>query len=517
MITAANYLIFVLDCPIGLVKTMQTKVKALAIRNRIVAIIVLSFLMFASEIRASYAQLYADEFHEVEALQSKDTVIRIRRDGAFRFGITAGGSANYYVGSLKIERIINSLKQGLIDVTSGDGAGYFLGGFAEYLPPGSDLGAALRVNVIDSRFSNGTSDPDNIDSSLHYISHTKVNYLSISPEFRYNLPLNGLHLIAGIDLDFATSHESSIGKEFLNVGAITDLRKDTIFTPQSFRIGGHVGIGYDIFSANLQPSMRFRVTPFITLQTGSNVASYLGSSWNSITGKAGIALKISFDDVKDSIIPFNPNYIEPPRYIASVQYERGVSLAEARGSRIEVYDLTVSAIEVSGEEIPNIQTITSQQTGQAEMPVRNSGETIAATELPGVTNTESAQQGITNSNVPAVAVSPNTDIPFSFTTSTSLNLPTDARKYLDAVAEYLKANPNSTVRIVGHTDNVGSSGEQQSISERRAQQAVDYLRRKGIAQRRIFPSALGARQPIADNATEAGRRRNRRVEVRVVQ
>lgn len=496
---------------------MQTKVNTRIKSNRIVAIFILLFLMFASETTVLHAQLFADEFHEVEALQSKDTVVRIRRDGAFRFGITAGGSGSYYIGSLKIERIINSLKQGLIDVTSGDGAGYFLGGFAEYLPEGSDLGAALRVNIIDSRFGNGTSEPDNIDSSLHYISHTRVNYLSISPEFRYNLPLNGLHLIAGIDLDFATSHESSIGKEFENVGAITDLRKDTIFNPQSFRIGGHVGLGYDIFSANLQPSMRFRVTPFVTLQTGSNVASYLGSSWNSITGKAGIALKISFDNVRDSIIPFNPNYVEPPRYIASVQYERGVSLAEARGSRIEVLDLTVSAVEVPGEEVPNIQTIASQPVGQTEIPVRNSGETIAATELPGVTNTESAQQGINNSEVPAVAVNPNTSVPFSFSTSTSLNLPADARKYLDAVAEYLKSNPNSTVRIVGHTDNVGSSGEQQNISERRAQQAVDYLRRKGIAQRRIFPSAVGARQPIADNATEAGRRRNRRVEVRVVQ
>lgn len=466
----------------------------------------------------SGAQLYADEFHEVEALSTKDTVVRVRRDGNLRFGITAGGSGNYYMGVLRIPRISSDVSRGLIDVTSGDGAGYFLGVMGEYLPPESSWGAALRVNFLDTRFGNGESMPRNIDSSLKFISRTKVNYLTVSPEFRYNLPMiPGLHAVAGIDLEFLTSSESRIGRDFDNVGDITQLAIDTVFNPQKFRIGGHIGLGYDIFTANLPPMIRFRVTPFISLQTGSNIATDLGSSWNSFTGKAGIAFKFSFDDVRDSVIPYDPNYIEPPRYVASVQYERGITLADRGGRRIEVFDLTVSSIEVPGEEAPSIQTITSQQVGQTEVPVRSGGETIAATELPGVSSTETAQQGVTSGNQPQITISPNTTERFSFTTSTSQNLDNNARKYLDAVAEYLKANPRATVQLVGHSDNVGSAPEQQGVSERRAQQAVDYLRRKGIAQRRMFPSAVGARQPIADNATEQGRRRNRRVDIRVVQ
>lgn len=494
---------------------------SIAIRRFYAAsIIVVTVAFCLAGYAVSYSQSFTEEFREVEALQSKDTVFRIRRDGSFRFGIQAGGSGSYYIGSLKIPRIAADLKRGLIDVTSGDGAGYFIGAAAEYLPPSAAWGAALKINAIDIRLGNGFSEPLNIDSSLKYVSQTKVNYLTVSPELRYNLPIDGLYLIGGLDFEILTSSESKIGRQFNNIGDIVQLARDTTFAPQPFRVGGHIGLGYDIFSANLPPSLRFRITPFITAQGGSLVNSSLGSSWNSITGKAGIAFKLSFDNVTDSIIPYDPNYAEPPRYLASAQYERGITIAESPTLRkIEVLDLTVSSIEIPDEETPKIQTIVSRQPEQSETPVRNGGETIAATEIPDISNKETVGQQINSSETtPALKITPNGEIKhFSFSTSTSLNLGADARQYLDAVAEYLKANPRSVVRIVGHSDNAGGSTEQQTLSERRAQQAMEYLRRKGIAQGRIFPSAKGAREPLADNATEQGRRRNRRVDIRVEQ
>lgn len=486
-----------------------------------VSIIAVAVAFCLAGYAVSYSQSFTEEFREVEALQSKDTVFRIRRDGSFRFGIQAGGSGSYYIGTLKIPRIAADLKRGLIDVTSGDGAGYFIGAVAEYLSPSAAWGAALKINAVDTRFGNGISEPLNIDSSLKYVSQTKVNYLTVSPEVRYNLPVDGLYLLGGIDFEILTSSESRIGRQFNNVGDIAQLARDTTFTPNSFRLGGHIGVGYDMFSANLPPSLRFRITPFVTAQTGSLVASSLGSSWNSVIGNAGIALKLSFDNVTDSIIPYNPNYVEPPRYLASAQYERGISFAEAPvvSRKIEVLDLTVSSIEIPEEETPRIQTIASRQPEQSDTPVRSGGETIAATEIPSISNSETLRQEINSSETtPAVKITANGEIKhFSFSASTSLNLGAEAQKYLDAVAEYLKANPRSVVRVVGHSDNAGSSTEQQTLSERRAQQAMEYLRRKGIAQGRIFPSAKGAREPLADNATEQGRRRNRRVDIRVEQ
>ncbi len=481
------------------------------------SVAILLGILIASATIAS-AQSFTESFREVEVLPSKDTVFRMRHDGSFRFGIQAGGNGSYYMGVLKVPRIAADIKRGLIDVTTGDGAGYFLGGAVEYLPYEKNWGAALKVNVIDTRYGNGVSEPINIDSSLKYVSQTMVNYLVVAPEIRYNLPIDGLYAIGGLDFEIKTASEGKVGRQFNNVGDITQLAIDTNFAPQVFRFGGHIGIGYDMFSANLPPRMRFRVSPFISLQTGSAVAASLGSNWNSFTVKAGIAFKLSFDEVTDSIIPYDPNYSEPPKYLASAQYPRGILYAESRNIRqLEILDLTVSAIEVPAEETPTIQTITNQQTPQSELPVRNGGETIAATEIPSISSSENARQGINSAQTSSVKVDLNTTRAFPFSTSVSLNLSTDARQYLDAVAEYLKSNPRATVRIVGHSDNTGTTAEQQTVSERRAQQANEYLRRKGISQGRIFPSAMGAREPVADNISEAGRRRNRRVDIQVVQ
>lgn len=84
---------------------------------------------------------------------------------------------------------------------------------------------------------------------------------------------------------------------------------------------------------------------------------------------------------------------------------------------------------------------------------------------------------------------------------------------LDQFAQGLNQQPAMEVRIVGHTDSTGSDAINLPLSVQRAQSARDYLVSRGVAASRISIDGRGAREPIADNSTEAGRARNRRIDI----
>ena len=84
---------------------------------------------------------------------------------------------------------------------------------------------------------------------------------------------------------------------------------------------------------------------------------------------------------------------------------------------------------------------------------------------------------------------------------------------LDRFAEGLRNNPNTDVRIIGHTDNTGSDAVNNPLSLERAASTRNYLTGRGVDGRRIAIAGMGDRQPIATNDTAQGRSRNRRVEI----
>jgi OmpA-OmpF porin, OOP family len=102
---------------------------------------------------------------------------------------------------------------------------------------------------------------------------------------------------------------------------------------------------------------------------------------------------------------------------------------------------------------------------------------------------------------------------FRFPTSASTGLSNDVREYLDAVANYLLANPNAEVRIVGHSDNQGTLSENTERSRARANNARQYLIARGVPGGKVLSTASGSLSPVAPNDTEAGRRQNRRIEI----
>ena len=84
---------------------------------------------------------------------------------------------------------------------------------------------------------------------------------------------------------------------------------------------------------------------------------------------------------------------------------------------------------------------------------------------------------------------------------------------LDQFAEGLRNNPNSDVRIVGHTDSTGNDAINNPLSMDRATSTRNYLTMRGVDGRRIAIDGMGARHPIATNDSADGRARNRRVEI----
>ena len=81
------------------------------------------------------------------------------------------------------------------------------------------------------------------------------------------------------------------------------------------------------------------------------------------------------------------------------------------------------------------------------------------------------------------------------------------------LADFLKRYPQRTAAIEGYTDSVGSSASNHDLAERRAGTVRDALTQLGVPGSRLSTRALGEENPVADNATAAGRQLNRRVEV----
>lgn len=87
------------------------------------------------------------------------------------------------------------------------------------------------------------------------------------------------------------------------------------------------------------------------------------------------------------------------------------------------------------------------------------------------------------------------------------------RGLLDPLAGLLTGDAAASMTVVGHTDNTGSEAVNNPLSLDRAQSVRDYLVGRGVRATQIRTVGRGAREPVADNGTEAGRTRNRRVEI----
>ena len=98
----------------------------------------------------------------------------------------------------------------------------------------------------------------------------------------------------------------------------------------------------------------------------------------------------------------------------------------------------------------------------------------------------------------------------------SAQVRSDLRADLFTLADSLNRYPDTTVTIVGHTDNTASAARNMRLGQMRADAIKNLLVRKGLSPGRITTESQGESNPIASNNTPDGRKENRRVELTII-
>ncbi len=101
-----------------------------------------------------------------------------------------------------------------------------------------------------------------------------------------------------------------------------------------------------------------------------------------------------------------------------------------------------------------------------------------------------------------------------FETGSATLKPTSAEQ-LKNIAEIMKAYPKVALKIGGYTDNVGNADANLKLSRMRAENTMQELVKLGVDAKRLEAQGYGEKHPVADNATEEGRAKNRRIDLRV--
>ncbi len=104
---------------------------------------------------------------------------------------------------------------------------------------------------------------------------------------------------------------------------------------------------------------------------------------------------------------------------------------------------------------------------------------------------------------------------FPFNSDKQITTP-EILEYLNELANELKKNPSMKIIITGHTDNIGDAQVNKKMGFFRAERIKKILLSHGVNESQIQTKSMGEEQPIADNKTPEGRKKNRRVEITIV-
>lgn len=126
---------------------------------------------------------------------------------------------------------------------------------------------------------------------------------------------------------------------------------------------------------------------------------------------------------------------------------------------------------------------------------------------------EEEMEGVTIQRVEeGIAVSFDSGLLFGFDSAT---LRPEAQENLQKLATIINRDDDTILMIVGHTDSRGDENYNLGLSERRAQSAANYMISRGLDRSRVQIEGRGEYEPLAENSTETGMQKNRRVEVAI--
>ncbi|HRP02973.1 MAG TPA: OmpA family protein [Candidatus Kapabacteria bacterium] len=445
-------------------------------------ILILFLILISLEV---FSQAPSGELTYQKWTSTNDTLVVKRRNGNWWFGAQIGLNRNYYFGTLSYTTNNdpgNPFKR-LVKFDIGDGGGALFGGMLEYLPVGETWGYGLQFNILEGREINASSTPMQDSLLTYYDFKSSLNYIVFSPYARLNFFFPGLFAYSGLNIALNTSQNTNFLKKFQNSGSIQQWQKQDL-TDLPISIGFHVGFGYDIFLADINEQARTRLTPFVSLNLNSSMIGDNNSTWSGLQLKMGFAVKLGFDNILYDTLFYDKNYVPPPAYIASISNGKGVEFDGFRS-----YKEFISA-DLKTVEIPLILTEAKKDTN-----INLASSSIGAQIEPSKFNIGNPYK-------------------FSFASSVTTELSNDLRTEIKKMSQFLKNNPRVRVSIVGYSDNAGTFAQNDSRSRERAQKAYQEFIKNGVKPSQISaPAWRGSIAPIADNSSEDGRRRNRRVEI----
>lgn len=476
------------------------------------------FLVIAFiEIKAQAPQY---DFYTLTYKDNGDTVRIYNQNGNWWFGPIIGVNRSLYfndLNQLEFPFDVTNPFNTWLKYDDGAGWGFYGGLFAEYLPAEKYWGFGIKANILDNRnVTAQTQLPRDTARNYYFEYFTTYQYISISPYARYSLPfqdtelwgvnLCGIHLLGGFDLEFSLYDDAHQIHKQRNSEIVINQMKIS-HTDMKTRFNFHLGVGWDLILADIQNAVRVNVTPYITAHVGTKTLGDYNSDWNEVLIRAGLQLKFGPNVITIDTLKYNSLYQIPPAAFATIQDDRGVQFQIPVD--IEPFPrMQLTMIEIPPRDtMPSSAIVTSTDTVQIYAAIRGELPYLSKMEI-----VDTVQSIIDSKYDIKFGKQPN----FSFPSSKTTTLTKEMKEYFDELAVFAKQNPGAEIRIVGHTDNTGSTRDKQEVSKARALEAEKYLKKAGI-KNTIRTNGQSDFAPVAPNNTEAGKRKNRRIEIVIVQ
>jgi len=134
----------------------------------------------------------------------------------------------------------------------------------------------------------------------------------------------------------------------------------------------------------------------------------------------------------------------------------------------------------------------------------------------GNSNAEKALAAINPEQIRALDVATALNMQIINFATASAEIPEANKPILDQAAALMKRAPQVQLTVKGHTDAVGNAEANKALSQKRAQAIMDYLVKQGVDPAQLQAVGYGSEQPVADNATDEGQFKNRRIEFEVL-
>lgn len=405
---------------------------------------------------------------------------------------------------------------------------------------------------------------DNMVNSMHYGANFALHLGSFVPfvefygkKFMGDAMFEGKYLnyiTGGFRFDTPVGLVFDIGADYRVTAFTSMLRPDTLFDSTGTLISNtyetvgwgaapdwrvHLGLSY--YYDFIKDVKKVKVEEKKTIITGKVVDSATGKPLSAIVTLPGYSedIQVITDSTGTYIIEVNPGTIRIRVDREGYKWqEKGIILEKGQTKILDFVlnekkqekgTLTGKIVDKSTGE-PVSATLSFPGTEMPEINVDPATGVYRIDMIPGTYTMASVADGYVNFAQPVVIEKDKTlvfnidmlkkggkiELKGIYFDSGKATIRPESYYVLDEATKMLKQNPNVKIEVQGHTDSVGGANSNLMLSQARAESVRNYLIMNGIESWRIIAKGYGESMPIADNGTNDGRARNRRIEFLII-